>query len=305
VAYRRGDLTLAEAHARAAADISPEDADAALVHILIEQGRLDEADRRIARNRIPPDADHLLLQPIRAARARLRSAQGRTQEAVTDLLTCGSWLDAWPVKNPSLVPWRSGVALALHHAGDHERARQLAAEEVTLAEPLDLPRAHGIALRTLALVEQTTDRIDLLKVAIAQLERSAARLEHARALIDFGAALRRMGQRADAREPLRQGLDLAHRCRAPLLAERARQELLATGARPRRPAVTGRDALTPTEARVANMAARGQSTPEIAQTLFVTPKTVETHLAHTYQKLDIHTRAELPRALSEKHNAGA
>jgi DNA-binding CsgD family transcriptional regulator len=114
-----------------------------------------------------------------------------------------------------------------------------------------------------------------------------------------------MGHRADAREPLRQGLDLAHRCRAPLLAERGRQELLATGARPRRPAVTGRDALTPTEARVANMAARGQSTPEIAQTLFVTPKTVETHLAHTYQKLDIHTRAELARALSEKHNPGA
>ena len=305
VAYRRGDLTLAEAHARAAADISPEDADAPLVHILIEQGRLDEADRRLARYRISPDADHLLLQPIRAARARLRIAQGRTQEAVTDLLMCGSWLDAWPVKNPGLVPWRSGVALALHHAGDHERARQLAAEEVTLAEPLDLPRAHGIALRALALVEQTTHRIDLLKVAIAQLERSAARLEHARALIDLGAALRRMGHRADAREPLRQGLDLAHGCRAPLLAERARQELLATGARPRRPAVTGRDALTPTEARVANMAARGQSTPEIAQTLFVTPKTVETHLAHTYQKLDIHTRAELARALSEKHNAGA
>jgi DNA-binding NarL/FixJ family response regulator len=52
------------------------------------------------------------------------------------------------------------------------------------------------------------------------------------------------------------------------------------------------------------MAARGQSTPEIAQTLFVTPKTVETHLAHTYQKLAIHSRAQLARALTEKHNSG-
>ena len=121
----------------------------------------------------------------------------------------------------------------------------------------------------------------------------------------IGAALRRNGHRADAREPLRQGLDLAHHCRAPVLAERARQELLATGARPRRPALTGRDALTPTEARVANMAAQGHSTPEIAQALFITPKTVETHLAHTYQKLDIHSRAELARALSEKQNSGA
>jgi DNA-binding CsgD family transcriptional regulator len=75
------------------------------------------------------------------------------------------------------------------------------------------------------------------------------------------------------------------------------------GGRPRRPALTGRDALTPTEARVANMAAEGQSTPEIAQALFVTPKTVETHLAHAYRKLDIHTRSELADALSHRHDA--
>lgn len=305
VAYRRGDLTLAEAHARAAADISPEDAAAVLVSILLEQGRVDEADRVLEPYRIPPDADHLLLQPIRVARARLRIAQGRAQEAITDLLTCGSWLEAWPVMNPSFVPWRSSAALALNLAGEHERARQLAEEEVALAEPLDLPRAHGIALRTLALVERTTDRIELYKMAIAELERSAARLEHARALIDLGAALRRTGHRADARKPLREGLDLAHHCRAPALAERARQELLATGARPRRPALTGHDALTPTEARVADMAAQGHSTPEIAQALFIMPKTVETHLGHTYQKLDIHNRAQLARALFPKHSSDA
>jgi DNA-binding CsgD family transcriptional regulator len=303
VAYRRGDLTQAEAHARAAADISPEDAAAPLVDILIEQGRLDEADRVLARYRIPPEADHLLLQPIRAARASLRIAQGRADEAAADLLTCGSWLEAWPIENPSFIPWRSDAATVLNHTGDHERARQLAAEEVALAESLDQPRTHGIALRTLALIGHGSERMDLLQAAIAQLERSDARLEHARALIDHGAALRRIGRRADARPPLRQGLDLAHQCRAPVLAERARQELLATGARPRRPALTGRDALTPTEARVADMAAQGQSTPEIAQALFITPKTVETHLAHTYQKLDIHTRAELAHALFQRHDA--
>ncbi|HEY2657108.1 MAG TPA: AAA family ATPase [Solirubrobacteraceae bacterium] len=302
VAYRRGDLTLAEAHARAAADTSPEDAVAILVAILLEQGRLDEADQILAPYRIASNADHLLLQPIRAARARLRIAQGRAQEAMTELHACGTWLDAWPVKNPSFVPWRSSAAVALNYAGEHERARQMAAEEVALAEPLDLPRAYGIALRTLGVVEQTTDRIDLLEAAIAQLERSEARLEHARALIDYGAALRRTGHRADARPPLRQGLDLAHHCRAPVLAERAREELLATGARPRRSAFTGRDALTSTEARVANMAAQGHSTPEIAQALFVTPKTVETHLAHTYQKLNIHARTELAHALSRQHD---
>jgi DNA-binding CsgD family transcriptional regulator len=303
VAYRRGDLARAEAHARAAADISHEDAAAPLVDILIELGRLDEADQVLARYRIPPEADHLLLQPIRAARAKLRIAQGRSQEAAAELLTCGSWLEAWPVKNPSFVAWRSGMSDALNHAGEPERARKLATDEVALASSLDQPRAHGIALRALALTEQTGDRIDLLQAALAQLERSDARLEHARVLIDYGATLRRTGHRVAAREPLRQGLDLAHHCRAPVLAERARQELLATGARPRRPAFTGREGLTPTEARVAKMAAEGQSTPEIAQALFVTPKTVETHLAHAYQKLDIHTRAELAPALFHQASA--
>jgi DNA-binding CsgD family transcriptional regulator len=300
VAYRRGDLTRAEAHARAAGDVSPEDAAAVLTNVLIEQGRLAEADDVLDRFRIPCDADHLLLQPILAARARLRIAQGRAQEAAHEWLACGRWLDAWPIKNPGLVAWRSGAALALNHAGKNERARQLAVEEVRLAETLDQPRAHGVALRTLARIESASDRIDLLQTAIAELERSAAHLEHAHALIDYGAALRRTGHPRDARDPLREGLDLADNCRAPVLAEHARHELLATGARPRRSALTGRDALTPTEARVANMAAEGQSTPEIAQALFVTPKTVETHLAHTYQKLDIHTRVELASALSDQ-----
>jgi DNA-binding CsgD family transcriptional regulator len=302
VEYRRGDLTQAEAHARAAADISPEDAAAVLVAILIEQGRLDDADRVLAPYRIPPDADHLLLQPIRAARAWLRLAQGRAEEAASEMLVCGNWLDEWPVTNPTFIPWRSCMSRALDQLGEHARAFQSAAEQVELARPLGQPRALGIALHTLAMLEPSGDRVDRLQAAVAELERSSARLEHARALIDFGGALRRRGYRAEARKPLREGLDLAHRCRAPVLAERARQELLATGARPRRPALTGRDALTPTEARIANMAADGCSTPEIAQALFVTPKTVETHLGHTYQKLDIHTRAELAHALSQRHD---
>ena len=299
VAYRRGDLTQAEGHARAASEVSPEDAVAPLANILIEQGRLDQADRGLARLRIPPDADHLLLQPILAARARLRFAQGQAHLAAHDWLRCGAWLEPWPIKNPGYIAWRSGAALAHDDPSEREHARHLAAEEVALAQPLDQPRALGIALRTLAHVESASDRIDLLEASIGQLERSAARLEHARALTDYGGALRRAGHRGDARQPLREALDLAHRCRAPVLAERARQELLATGARPRRPALAGRDALTPTESRVANMAAQGRSTPEIAQALFVTPKTVETHLAHIYQKLNIHARSDLADALSD------
>ena len=124
-------------------------------------------------------------------------------------------------------------------------------------------------------------------------------LEHARTLVDLGAALRRLGHRSDARPPLAAGLDQAVRCGATALAQRARTELQATGARPRRLLVTGRDALTPSERRIATLAAEGRSNRDIAQTLFVTTKTVETHLSRTYRKLDITGRTQLSSALAQ------
>jgi DNA-binding CsgD family transcriptional regulator len=158
----------------------------------------------------------------------------------------------------------------------------------------------GIALRVAGLVAPRADSIDLLQEAVSALEGSPAHLEYARALTDLGAALRRNGDRTDARQPLREAADIAHRCGATTLADRARSELLATGARPRRIALTGRDALTATERRVAEMAAEGQSTPQIAEALFVTTKTIETHLGHAYQKLDIHSRNRLATALASE-----
>jgi DNA-binding CsgD family transcriptional regulator len=299
VTYQRGDLRAAEAHARAAAEIEPEDAVAVLVHVLIELGRLREADDLLEPRWLAADADHLLLQPIRIANARLRIAQRQADEASNQLLICADWLQRWGACNPGRFPWRSTTAFALVDLGQHDQARGLAEEEVALARALGEPCALGVALRALGLVEQGADGIDLLREAHLELERSEARLEHARALVDYGAAIRRRGHRVDARVPLRTGLDLAHRCGATVLAQRARQELLATGARPRRAVLTGRDALTPTEARVAQMAAEGQSTPEIAQALFVTPKTIETHLGHVYQKLEVHARGDLARALGQ------
>ena len=106
-------------------------------------------------------------------------------------------------------------------------------------------------------------------------------------LVDLGAALRRRGRTEAAREPLREALHLADRDGAVRLAERARAELRAAGARPRRAALTGRDALTPAERRVAALAAEGRTNRQIAQELFVTQRTVETHLTHTFAKLDI------------------
>src|SRR6266508_334252 len=130
----------------------------------------------------------------------------------------------------------------------------------------------------------------VLTAAVASSEGLPWRLEHAHSLVEYGAALRRAGRRHESREPLHAGMELAHVCGARPLAERARQELLATGARPRRMVRTGVDALTASERRVAGMAAHGITNREIAQVLFVTTRTVEVHLTHAYQKLDISSR---------------
>jgi DNA-binding CsgD family transcriptional regulator len=119
-------------------------------------------------------------------------------------------------------------------------------------------------------------------------------------MTDLGAALRRTGQRAESREILRPALDLAHRCGALALTERARTELVAAGGRPRRPLLSGLDALTPSERRVAQLAAAGLANRDIAQQLFITARTVEGHLTHAYQKLAISSREQLPAALATR-----
>ena len=140
----------------------------------------------------------------------------------------------------------------------------------------------------------------LLGEAVAVLERSQAPVELARALTDHGAALRRAGQRTKARAQLERGLDLAHHWGARRIAGQARAELIAAGAKPRRDAITGRDALTASELRVARLAAAGKSNREIAQELFITTKTASAHLSRAYRKLDVTRRSQLAEALVSK-----
>ena len=110
--------------------------------------------------------------------------------------------------------------------------------------------------------------------------------------------LRRSNRRGEAREPLMRGLELAHRAGAAGLVKQAQDELAAAGARPRTLAFTGVEALTPSERRVARMAAEGMANKEIAQALFVTVKAVEVHLSSAYRKLQIKSRTQLADAIS-------
>jgi DNA-binding CsgD family transcriptional regulator len=205
---------------------------------------------------------------------------------------------------PSRVPLPILPGSGAGGHGDLERARALAAEEVALARAWGAAGPIGRALRVLALIKGGESGLELLEQSRTVLAGSGWRLEHACTVVELGAATRRAGRRAEARELLRPGMELAHARGARALVARAREELLATGARPRRIARTGADALTASERRVARMAAEGMTNREIAQALFVTMRTVEVHLTHAYQKLGISSREKLPAALGQGEVAG-
>jgi DNA-binding CsgD family transcriptional regulator/Flp pilus assembly protein TadD len=305
---RMGDLASAETDARSALEPFGDEIavvapwlTTSLVDVLVERGELDSASRLVDEHGLAGDLPDLLqMYWVLDSVGKLRVAQGRFEEAVERLRDCGRRVSAWAaeVRNPGLLPWRTSLALALIAAGERDEARALAAEEAELARGFGVPRELGMALRAGALAEGGEVGVEMLREAVAELDRVPAQLELARARVDLGAALRRQGSRADAREPLRAGLDVAHRCGATALAARAHEELVATGARPRRLVRSGIDALTASERRVATMASEGLTNKELAQALFVTEKTVEGHLAGAYRKLDISSRSELPKALA-------
>jgi DNA-binding CsgD family transcriptional regulator len=304
VLAREGALLDAEADARRVAELSYVEGWFAIaplilgfaLDVLIDRGELDDAARMLERSGMadrPADRD-LTFDPVVHARARLRAARGDLASASADLASLERRDARWNTFQ-SLVPALLAAPELASAGADAERAR--AERMLREARTWDTPRAIAMALRARGLVEGGAEGLDLLGEAAALLAASPARLEEARALTDLGAALRRANRRADARDPLRRALDLADACGAVPLAERARQELRAAGGRPRRARVTGVESLTASELRVATMAAGGLSNPEIARALFVTKKTVETHLANAYGKLGIHSRGELPAAL--------
>ena len=214
-----------------------------------------------------------------------------------ELTTASMICELLGVDHPRVATWRADAITAYLALGQPEAAAVLAAEQLTLAERAGAPLPLATALRSAAAVADAAEAEPLITRAVALLEATPARLQLACALCDLGALWRRAGRRGDAREPLLRALDLAQRARAEPLVARARRELTAAGARPRRTALTGPGALTSAERQVAELAASGLSNRQIAQHLFVTLPTVETHLRHTFSKLGIASRAELPAQL--------
>lgn len=300
-ALRRGDLAQAEVESRRGLDATqlrgaPQafpDPLPFLVEALVEQGKLDEAAEALdqaeasAPVRLEPRRC-----PLIAARGRLRDAQHRPREALEDHVLDGR-LAQRAVALSTDLGWRARAVPPLLETGRAGEAAALAAEELERTRRWGAPRDLGIALRVAASVATAERRLGLLEESVAVLERSPVRLELARSLAAHGMSERDRGDVRSAREVLRRALDLAHRCGAGALEVQVHDALLSVGARPQRPALSGAGALTPSQRRVAELAADGLTNQEIAATLFVSPKTVETHLREAFRKLGVSSRKQL------------
>ncbi|MFI8294154.1 AAA family ATPase [Streptomyces sp. NPDC085614] len=270
-----------------------------LSEALAGQGRLDEAEQALAAIGVtttahPPGPAYFALEMLSC----LQRMRGNHQAALSAAHQARDICEVYSIHNPAVVGWRTEATLALHSLGRTGEARELAAEDLGLARRWGASRPLGRALRVSGLVAGGRQGLQLLQEAVSVLEDSPAQLEHAKALTDLGAALREAGHRPAARTPLREALDLATRCGATPTVELARNELAAAGGRPRQTTLTGPDALTPSERSVAELAAQGVPNRQIAQRLFVTPKTVEVHLTAAYRKLEIANRTQLAHALA-------
>jgi DNA-binding CsgD family transcriptional regulator len=306
-----GDLRRAEADARRGLAIS-EDIGAvgaammlrgALVGILIERGELASAVELAAA--LPP-----VEQPdfgtigAHAVRGRVFFEQGRLEEALEqfELQHANERARDWVLTNREST--RSMRALALAGVGRRDEARALADAEIALAVRRGVAGAEAVARRTRAALVGEEEALDELRRAQGAAARSPSLQIRARVLAELGRALRRAGLRTEARTVLAEARELAHRCGARGLEQEVHEELVVAGARPRRVALSGLDALTASERRVADLAAQGMRNRDIAQTLFVTLKTVETHLGRIYAKLGIRGRSQLAEALAGGTGAG-
>jgi DNA-binding CsgD family transcriptional regulator len=305
--YHGGDVAGAETDARAALELADGPGlqllrpvlSSTLIDCLSRRGEIGGAAALLDALAIDAlDPDCVFTQLLRASAARLRIAQRRPSDALAHVAVCENWAARWTVTNPAWISWRSTAALAHNALGERERALELAAAELRAAHAFGGHRSCAIAMRTVGAITGGERGVELLREAARRSALSGARLVHAETLAALGGALRRGGRPRDARTPLKQALELAHRCGATGVAAQIQAELTATGARPRRVALSGVESLTASERRVAGLAAEGLTNREIARALFVSVRTVETHLTHAYQKLDIASRGQLEDAMA-------
>jgi DNA-binding CsgD family transcriptional regulator/tetratricopeptide (TPR) repeat protein len=269
-----------------------------LAHVLVQQGesvRAEELLDGITR----PRFDHFSLEYhwFLMARARAREALGDLDGALGYLLACGDSLVEAHIGSPVLAPWWLDGSSVLARLGRGTEARDLAERGAEQAERWGTPSARGMGLLARGAVAEGDAGIDLLTEAADVLSGSVAPLVYAKAEYLLGTRLIERGDLKGARDRLRRSLDQSVLVGDRLLLEPTRAALVKAGGRLRTGVASATDMLTGSERRVAAMAADGATNRAIAEQLFVTVRTVETHLTSAYRKLDISGRAELAAAL--------
>lgn len=303
ILHRAGELAQARHHADDALRLTDEPHPyrpyviACAVQILLESGDVGTAELISQRLIDVPEPENWLWPYFLEARACLLVAQGQPQAALRDLEECGGLQQARWGDNPGRIAWRSRAALIEHRLKRREAAQERAARELHQARIWGAPVTTARALRVSALVGPRPAAQTRLEESVALLEAAGDPLELARSLTALGSLLSDAGRAESGREQLRRALGLAQAASAVVVAREAHEALLASGARPRRVSQLGPDSLTPSQRRVATLAAEGLSNEDIAAELFITRRTVEFHLTHAYRKLQVDGRIGLTAAL--------
>ncbi|MEG3615265.1 helix-turn-helix transcriptional regulator [Isoptericola haloaureus] len=241
---------------------------------------------------------HFFAAWVRFALGDLALSLGDATTAITELTALEQHLDEHGMADPD--PWPGPeLTEALARSGDLDGAREQARRFRTACAEKGQPWALARAHRALGLVADDDDLDAEFDAALRWHDRTPDTFETARTRLAYGARLRRAGRRVDAREPLRAALDDFERLGARLWADVTARELTATGESVRRSGQGWRAELTSQELQVALLLAEGQTTRQAAETLFLSPKTVEYHLRKIYTKLDIHSREELAARLAD------
>ena len=258
-------------------------------------GRGEECRRHAAEAAEPLTPPEMRRPATGPAVGLLELSLGRPHEAV-EALEHTKRLRGRRVRADAIAPRPvlANLIEAYVRAGRVEDARQNLDDLRRQAELSERPFVLAIAARCRGIVEGEEQHF---LEALAWHERQPNALERGRTLLCYGEHLRREKRRADARTRLRAALADFDEVGAESWAERARAELGATGERARRRVAESRDELTPQELQVAGLVAEGLTNREIAARLFLSPKTIETHIRHAFQKLGVRSRTELAVAV--------
>jgi DNA-binding CsgD family transcriptional regulator len=230
---------------------------------------------------------------------------GFLETSLGDYTAAGRRLEGLPqlveeigVGEPGIFPFHGDAVEAAVALGEHEQVRDLIVELEARGRDLDRPRLLALAWRGRGMLHAAVGEAEQAAEAFArgltEHQRVGLPLERARTVFAQGVALRRVRQKRSARAALEEARTIFEGLGAGLWAERARIELARVSGR----APSGGE-LTPTEQRVAELAAAGKANKEIAAELYVTVRTVETHLTKIYEKLGVRGRGELARRLAQ------